>query len=137
MKYKGLTLAISLLIPFILYRQKITSYGRFGLLLCKAWFQSKKRLENKSETIKEKMIKIEYGDYHVFLPYDATKISDMIFIKVVGEYEDGSKIDLTQEPGVLYCFSASDLGLSSIIVYNSLYDTKDIYRGNTLISSVF
>ena len=80
-----------------------------------------------------KMLTIPYKKnnqlYSITVPYSTMNILPMTDFKVVLKKGDSDSIDITQQPGIPYLSSASELGGESIIVTNPFADISERFTG--------
>lgn len=79
-------------------------------------------------------IPYEYGgqQYKVFVPFDESSIPDYAGTYLTGVREDGSTCNLTQQPGVTYLFTASQLGVKELRLTMDDNDEK-VFTGDQYV----
>ena len=66
-------------------------------------------------------------NYSLFVPFDRSYAIKMASIQAQLLHNDGTKVDITQEPGIPYLCKASELDGKSITVYNMNTGTTHTY----------
>lgn len=66
-------------------------------------------------------------DYRLTVPYSRRHVATMCPLRVELVYDDTSRLEITQQPGIPYSFTAKELGGHSIVVTNTETGTTHIY----------
>jgi hypothetical protein len=93
-------------------------------------------VENNNVLIFDEYIEISYShlnkQYTVRVPFSGDKIPLTTQYMVIGKDVSGNEVDLTQQPGIPYILSPSEMNLQYIVVYNLLEDTSETYYGDDI-----
>lgn len=65
--------------------------------------------------------------YHTTLPFRRDKISNMSQLMVELLYEDGTLIDITQQPGIPYPYTAGHYGAINVLILNTITGKRTHY----------
>jgi protein tyrosine phosphatase len=70
------------------------------------------------------------NEYRLVVPYSRRYVASMTQLKVELVYENGSRLDITQQPGIPYLFTANELGGKQIVVMNGDTGIEHTYSLN-------